>query len=39
MTWAKIKSQTLNRLSHPGTPLSFILKNEVVAHAVLEDKG
>ena len=24
MTWAEIKSQMLNRLSHPGTPLFFI---------------
>ena len=26
MTWAEIKSLTLNRLSHPGTPESFIQK-------------
>ena len=27
MTWAKIKSQTLNRLSHPGPQCNFILEN------------
>ena len=26
MTWAEIKSQTLNQLSQPGTPVSMILK-------------
>ena len=25
MTWAKIKSQTLTRLSHPGAPSDFLL--------------
>ena len=26
MTWAKIKSLTLNRLGHPGTPLLLLVK-------------
>ena len=27
MTWAEIKSPTLNRLSHPGTPPPFSVSN------------
>ena len=27
MTWTKIKSQTLTRLSHPGAPVFFLLIN------------
>ena len=27
MTWAKIKSWTLNRLSHPGAPVQWLFKN------------
>ena len=34
MTWAKIKSQTLNRLSHPGTPIYhiFFIHSSVDGH-------
>ena len=31
MTWAKIKSQTLNWLSYLGTPVSFVFKDTLVS--------
>ena len=30
MTWAKIKSQMLNWLSHPGTPMKTILHSQII---------
>ena len=35
MTWAKIKSQTLNQLSHPGTPQLFCFRYYHVPEGVV----
>ena len=39
MTWAEIKSQTLNQLSHPGIPISFYLKQIFLnTYSLLRDR-